>query len=231
MAPSVGPAPPIVTVVNQFGQNTLDLYSAAALCVPSLKLDWSSTTFPTTTTTTTTSTTTTTTLFPPCGVTTKCVFLTSGYWTGNLGGLTGADEKCQTAAENGMPVLHGKVFKAWISDSVTSAADRLTHSTVPYARVDGVLVAMNWTGLTTSYPDWPINIDENGNWQPDIPGAWTNTIPDGTLRFTEYTCSDWTADTTGWATVGFPNVSRSGEWTRGQDYGCNEPASLYCFEQ
>src|SRR6185312_9164199 len=62
---------------------------------------------------------------PPTQMT---VFLTSGRFTGDLGGLAGADALCQGAASNGQ--LAG-TFKAWLSDDLASAASRFTHATVP----------------------------------------------------------------------------------------------------
>src|SRR4029077_17175057 len=63
------------------------------------------------------------------------VFVSSAtYGGGNLGGLTGADPKCQSLAT--AAVLPG-TYKAWLSDDTTSAASRLTHSTNPYVLVDG----------------------------------------------------------------------------------------------
>jgi len=52
------------------------------------------------------------------------VFITNGTWTGNLGGLEGADAKCAKEAESrGYP---GK-YTAFIGDNDTSAAERITN--------------------------------------------------------------------------------------------------------
>jgi hypothetical protein len=66
----------------------------------------------------------------------KRVFVTSTGYPGNLGGLAGADAKCQ---ERATAAGLGGTFKAWLSAAGTgnSAAERLTHATVPYVRVDG----------------------------------------------------------------------------------------------
>ena len=75
---------------------------------------------------------------PACSPTPKRVFVTSSTFDGNLGGLAGADVKCQGAATTaGLP----GTFRAWLSDSTTSASARLTHSALPYALVNDVQVA------------------------------------------------------------------------------------------
>jgi Protein of unknown function (DUF1554) len=62
------------------------------------------------------------------------VFVTSQGFNGNLGGLAGADTKCQALADTaGL----GGTYKAWLSDSTTDARNRLTQATVPYRLVDG----------------------------------------------------------------------------------------------
>src|SRR5215212_6677746 len=53
---------------------------------------------------------------PPCGAGGPCsVFLSSITYDGNLGGLSGADAKCQgLAAVAGLP----GIYKAWLSDDM-----------------------------------------------------------------------------------------------------------------
>jgi hypothetical protein len=45
---------------------------------------------------------------------TRVVFITSAIYSGNLGGLAGADAKCQARADASTGVAKGKVFKAWL---------------------------------------------------------------------------------------------------------------------
>lgn len=100
----------------------------------------------------------------------KTVFITSQVFNGNLGGLAGADAKCQQlATAAGL----GGTYKAWLSDSTTDARDRLTHATVPYRLVDGTTVANDFTDLTDGSLDAPINRAENGTVVGDRP--WTGT--------------------------------------------------------
>ena len=139
----------------------------------------------------------------------KTIFITSQTFNGNLGGLEGADAKCQELAD--AADLDG-TFKAWLSDSETDARDRLTHATVPYRLVDGTTVADDFTDLTDGSLDAPINRTENGTAVGDRP--WTGTDfageacfqatggtcvlmdpTDGTIP--RLACEDWTT-TEGW---------------------------------
>ena len=63
-------------------------------------------------------------------VTGRILFTTSQTFTGNLGGVAGADAVCKTAAlMGGFPAT--RVFGAWLSTSASSAASRFTHDARP----------------------------------------------------------------------------------------------------
>ena len=69
----------------------------------------------------------------------KRVFVTSTTYKGNLGGLAGADAKCQTRAN---AASLGGTWKAWLSDSTTSAASRLTQSVSGYILLNNLEQAL-----------------------------------------------------------------------------------------
>lgn len=72
------------------------------------------------------------------GCQSKTVFVTSGTYTGNLGGLTGADQECNTlAAAANLP----GTYKAWLSTSNGSPSTRFVQSSVPYKLVDDTVIA------------------------------------------------------------------------------------------
>ncbi len=163
------------------------------------------------------------------------VFVTSTTYDGNLGGLAGADAKCQSSAAS-----LGGTWKAWLSDTTTSAASRLVHSSIPYKSVNGsVTFANDWNDLITSksgnYLAAPINVNELGQAVPaTLP--WTNTNPNGTANnslnpISDFNCSDWTAGLDyiqGW----YGNTtSRDAYWTNYGSDMCNMGRRLYCFEQ
>ena len=82
-------------------------------------------------------------------------FLTDTAWMGgDLGGLSGADAKCQAQASSAG--LAG-TYKAWLSGATTSAYDRLTHNAGPYVLVDGTKVADDWADFTDGSFDNPLN--------------------------------------------------------------------------
>lgn len=172
----------------------------------------------------------------------KTVFVTSSLYDGNLGGLTGADAKCQERAK--AADLEGD-FKAWLSDSTTSAASRLTHSSVPYILVDGTILAKDWSAWASSDHLAPIRKTEFGQWPTSVaspPGCahsivWTNTNEDGSLVGKERSCNDWTDGTSP------PNPAKGAVWGRTDDEykwssqckseyaGCNGKFPLFCIEQ
>lgn len=152
------------------------------------------------------------------------VFITSSTTKGNFGGLTQADNICQTRANT---AGIGGTWKAWLSDSTTSASLRLHHATVPYKLVNGTIIANNWTDLTDGSIQNKINIDENGNAKSSTNYVLTGTNTDGSS--TRKNCSSWTT-TTSIATEGRSNSS-SASWTNDGNYNCTYKDFLYCFEQ
>lgn len=156
----------------------------------------------------------------------KRVFVTSTTYNGNLGGLAGADAKCQERAN---AANLGGNWKAWLSDDATSAATRLNHVNGSYKRLDGAIVANNWNDLTDGNLNGAINITELGVVK-NI-SVWTNTAANGTGMGT-INCSNWTSST---STQGLAGVSydSSSRWTYDSIayWSCSSLLSLYCFEQ
>jgi len=67
----------------------------------------------------------------------KTMFITSKEYSGDLGGLKGADAICQYHAKLGN--LSG-IYKAMLSDSANSAKARLFLADIPYRNVKDVLI-------------------------------------------------------------------------------------------
>lgn len=179
------------------------------------------------------------------GPTFRRVFITSQQWTANLGGTSGADAKCQAAA-NGASL--GGTWMAWVSTSTSDTSSRFVHSTVPWKLLDGTLVANDWSDLTSGALENEITRDEhnslvtwNGANYPTDPYsgiAWTDTSVTG--KWSGYTdCSDFTDGTSdGYSSVGYNGyihpLTSGSYWTDAQNtsgYLCNSVVSLYCFEQ
>jgi len=166
----------------------------------------------------------------------KKIFVTSQQYNGNLGGLTGADAKCQTLAG---AVTLGGTWKAWLSTDLTSAGSRISHHNGRYELVSGILIANNWIDLTDGTLVNAINANESGgivsndgNPCGTTQQAWTNTKSSGDSYYTNFPsfriCNNWTGGTKG--TIGKIN-SLDSNWTGSCELSCSSLARLYCFEQ
>ncbi len=170
------------------------------------------------------------------------VFLSSVKYTADLGGLSGADAKCKALAD--AQGLGGK-WMAWLSDASTWPAKRFNKSNFPYVRIDGKLIANNWSDLVDQTIAAPINVDEAGKTHTGDnicngkgPHVFTNTRPGGT-RYQDYKlfhCSNWSY---GGSSSEYNNTVHRGvagesgnawsnvcTWNR-----CNMKSHIYCFEQ
>ena len=167
----------------------------------------------------------------------KRIFITSGTFTGNLGGASGADSACASAATF---ASLGGTWKAFLSTSTSSAASRLAHASVPYRLMNGTVVANDWTGLTSGTLLSPVNRDEHGNVitfmnSAPFPGlVWTGSKYDGTYAGS-VNCNNFSTAASGTnGTVGIDNATNA-QWTvyLGVTDGssCAGTFSLYCVEQ
>ncbi len=165
----------------------------------------------------------------------KLVFVTSATYDGDLGDLSGADDKCQGLASGAGLV---GTFKAWISGSSSTeeARDRMSQADVNYRRVDGVKIADNWADLIDGTLDAPINVDQNGNTVGSVLTAYTNTESNGSFLNDDRECGagageEWNTDdqfqSGGYGTVGATNST----WSWVTNNACDQFRRLYCFEQ
>lgn len=163
------------------------------------------------------------------------VFVTSNVFSGELGGLAGADKKCQDAATaEGLP----GIYRAWLSSSSESPINRFVHSTIPYRLVNGTEVAATWTELTGGSLAAGINVSEKNSTPgkgkhscvPDTaPIVWTSTKDTGMPTGGAYTCSEW-GGLSGQGSTGLAGSTDS-TWTSNCLAQCSDEAALYCFEQ
>ena len=176
------------------------------------------------------------------------VFVTRTKYTGDLGGLAGADSLCTAAAAS---ASLGGEWVAWLSDEFTDAIDRVSGEG-PWYRMDGEIVFNNAAHLATT-PLNPILLDEFGTSQtcgvvPFGSSVWTGTGNGGRAKDVAFFahCDDW--NTSASNTFDASNNLRennavggdcdsTAEWT---DHGasnttftygnCAWDRSLYCFE-
>ncbi|HWB76932.1 MAG TPA: hypothetical protein VG755_18320 [Nannocystaceae bacterium] len=155
------------------------------------------------------------------------VFVTSGHFSANFGGVAGADATCQGVADGAG--LDG-TFAAWISDGTSNAADRLVHFDGPYQRLDGTTIANDWDDLVDGNLFAAIGITETG--APVNAGATTvatATTAAGMLQVFNGSCSNWSTNVGGSGGVG--NEENTVTWSESGAAGCATLFSLYCFEQ
>ena len=162
------------------------------------------------------------------GVCPKTAFVTSlPFPGGQLGGLPGADARCQNFATNaGLP----GTYLAWLSDSSGSPASRFAQSSVPYVRVDGVQIADDWADLTDGSLDAPISLDETARSLNVI--VWTGTDRNGKLSEVpslDASCSDWNSTSSTGLYGGSDDTNPA--WTDKGVSNCSSALYLYCFEQ
>ena len=128
--------------------------------------------------------------------------------TGNLGGLRGADNRCQTLAT--AAGAGNKTWRAYLSverdadngNRPTDARSRI--GTGPWVNANGMTVAGSATELHARKGDATVFVDEkgqriNGQWSgspsPVEHDIMTGSTADGTL-LSGFTCGDWTSDST-----------------------------------
>lgn len=163
--------------------------------------------------------------------TTRLVFVTEGAFFANLGGVTGADARCEAEAE---AAGHPGEFLAWISDSSTSPADRFLHEGGAWVLADGSEVAEDWDDLVDGTLAHPIDLDAEGQPLDDQLAVWTNTGWNGLAL---------AADCEGWTSMAFQDAGIFGDFTQSAEFGqwtawgdptpfpCENTFHLYCFEQ
>ncbi|MBX3208896.1 MAG: DUF1554 domain-containing protein, partial [Labilithrix sp.] len=157
----------------------------------------------------------------------RVVFSSSATYNGNLGGLAGADAKCQALADV-VPALAGKTFKAWISDNTASPSSRFSRDGY-FVRPDHTtFIAYSWSGLTSGSILNALSVDETGT-AVSLTGSWTGTSTDGTRSLTN--CSQWSSSASGQqGTEGRVSLTTA-SWSAAGTVACNNTRRLFCFEQ
>ncbi len=157
------------------------------------------------------------------------VFITATVSTGNLGGLEGADARCQNRAEAAH--LPGS-YMAWLSNDSASPSTRFPlKSTGPYWTPDRVRIANNWDDLTDGTLEATIVVTETGFSPGGYYRVWTHTRPDGTAGGVgNVNCQNWTSAGAGGGDAGWCGLDTA-EWTENNSTDCFLLKRLYCFQQ
>jgi hypothetical protein len=152
-------------------------------------------------------------------------FVTSGTFSTNLGGLAGADAKCQQAAESvGFP---GR-FVALLSTSTSSGFDRLGNAR-GWIRVDGRPLGDTKADLVAGKIYYPLSVDEHGSQVPDLDYAFTGTKPGGMPEIGK-TGSDWGVPAPGCQVAVAVAAAGDSTWYGNSTSDCEHPQRLFCFE-
>jgi len=156
------------------------------------------------------------------------VFVTSGAFATNFGGALGADDVCQSVAEDAG--LAG-TFSAWVSDDSTTPAERFNHSDGAYQLLDGTIIANDWNDLVDGQIAAAIGIDESGQAiDPSSTTVATATTESGDAQPFNGNCANWTS-TSASQTLGVGNEENMFTWSSSGAVGCSTLVALYCFEQ
>jgi hypothetical protein len=157
------------------------------------------------------------------------VFVTSATFSGNLGGLDGADLICNRVAGTRYP---GATFRAWLSNPVT-APQHVRGLDRPYYGTDGLAVANGWAAFIGGSLLKPIDHSEEGLTISDQSNVWTGTTASGLIAVNS--CEGWSEDHIDYAGQVGSSALASGEWCESKDLVnrarvCSSSQHLYCFE-
>ena len=161
---------------------------------------------------------------PPPG---KRVFVSSSSSNANLGGVSGADTRCQNLAD---AANLGGSWRAWVSSSASSPSGRFTKATVPYRLVDGTIIANDWNDLTSGGLRHAIDRDEKNVPRPAAE-VWTATTSTG--AYEGGGCNGFTSSSSAsaYAAQGVSDRA-SAQWTNVYLQFCDRTnPRIYCFEQ
>jgi hypothetical protein len=153
------------------------------------------------------------------------LFVSSTLYNGDLGGLTGADAKCQARAT---AASLGGTWKAILSTSSVDAKDHI-NVTGEVRNTQGTKLSDNEPDLFDGALDSIVQYDEFGS--SNGLNVWTGTQSDGTLSLSDSTCDDWSSSSGG--ENGTYGDSTSTFWLdSGTSTGCNigNLRPIYCID-
>ncbi|MCB9686342.1 MAG: DUF1554 domain-containing protein [Alphaproteobacteria bacterium] len=155
-------------------------------------------------------------------------FVTSTTYNGNLGGVAGADAKCQARAD---AAGLGGTWKAWIASPTDGLpATRFSYAD-PWVKVNSTLkVADDLGDLTDGTIDGLLNVTEFGTAvSPFNKIVWTGISAPNTLA--AETCNGWTRSSSSFQGRRGSTARSTSQWVDAGISNCNMAVGLYCFEQ
>jgi hypothetical protein len=153
---------------------------------------------------------------------------------GQATGLASADALCA-----GLAAAAGVTgsFRAWLSDSTTSAIDRI-QGTGPWLNMNRSYELFRNESTHVASLSRHKLLDERGQ-TPSVRTPWTGTGETGKHKppmmgdMGATNCADWSASTYKVGTTNFDyyGIGGFGHWSDGPARMCSESYPLYCFEQ
>ena len=171
---------------------------------------------------------------------TKRIFTTSTTYNGNLGGIAGADTKCQTRAD---AAGLGGTWKAIVS--IGNSNSPLTDKAKGRIGYDwDVLTNVHGVPLISSYQIWVVEdlsngqfkgvalnmrmeFDEFGNKVSGV--AWSGSTDEGEPSGND--CNDWTSNSAAFDGTYGLTYDRTANWISNTTLDCANNFRLYCVEQ
>lgn len=149
----------------------------------------------------------------------KLLFVTGDTWSGDLGGLSGADLKCNAEAK-----FRGYAgqFQAVLGSAQGRPQTRSNQYSVTYLSSADEVLQTGFDELFMSGPDHAIVVDRST--------AWTGLNSKGGLSGED--CAGWTSDLPAqMGQAGYAEERGPGRWISGEAFSCNTHLRLYCIEQ
>ncbi|MBI4017584.1 MAG: DUF1554 domain-containing protein [Candidatus Aenigmarchaeota archaeon] len=176
--------------------------------------------------------------YPPSSSGFRLMFVTSATFNGNLGGSSGADQKCKLAlASAGSPPEYKERFFAVLSTSSEGAKDKITRLSE-----NCNFEIINWRGETVAdncNDLWDISgnvqiqsgikYDEHNEEITSPLSVWTGTKPSGNAEPT--TCNSWTQSSGGERSTTGNAKALTALWIAGTLSDCTSSHRLYCLEK
>lgn len=154
------------------------------------------------------------------------IFVSSTHSRGDLGGVEGADSRCQELAL-AAKLPNPSSFMAWISDGSESPQSRFSPPLGPFVLTNGAAVADSWDDLVNGGGlGNAINVNEyKAKIEPNR--VWSNTTPQG-LSIGGPDCDGWTNDSLGPKGGYGKSKSVDAAWTDAGAEWCSQTYQIYC---
>ncbi len=148
----------------------------------------------------------------------SAVFVSSATYGGDLGGILGANTKCQTlATAQGF----SGTWTAILETSVSPMKSNLPWNWGQLRRLDGAAVATSWADLWDGSIVNPINVSETLATQNRE--VWSGGMGNNDA------CAGFSVNGGGWVGQGGNSTQSTAHWLHSGTYNCSEMKSIYCM--